>query len=199
MNVIIFSKIKIFIFQKIEIYKILWNFFVDYFIDDSFVMNFLIELKYIFGVYKQDEMVKFMHDLVLYRWNIQDSLKITRDILKKLLGPEEIFDEKEKVEKMNNIDDVMKYIEGEGKQKKKKKKKKKKNDEINNIINEIEDDIENNYEDINIDTDDSISIISEADSVLDSFKNDLIEETEFNTGNKIVPQLSSEFLNQFKK
>ena len=65
MNVIIFSKIKIFIFQKIEIYKILWNFFVDYFIDDSFVMNFLIELKYIFGVYKQDEMVKFMHDLVL--------------------------------------------------------------------------------------------------------------------------------------
>jgi len=199
MNVIIFSKIKIFIFQKIEIYKILWNFFVDYFIDDSFVMNFLIELKYIFGVYKQDEMVKFMHDLVLYRWNIQDSLKITRDNLKKLLGPEEIFDEKEKVEKMNNIDDVMKYIEGEGKQKKKKKKKKKKNDEINNIINEIEDDIENNYEDINIDTDDSISIISEADSVLDSFKNDLIEETEFNTGNKIVPQLSSEFLNQFKK
>ena len=195
----IFENKNIFIFQKIEIYKILWNFFVDYFIDDSFVMNFLIELKYIFGVYKQDEMVKFMHDLVLYRWNIQDSLKITRDNLKKLLGPEEIFDEKEKVEKMNNIDDVMKYIEGEGKQKKKKKKKKKKNDEINNIINEIEDDIENNYEDINIDTDDSISIISEADSVLDSFKNDLIEETEFNTGNKIVPQLSSEFLNQFKK
>ena len=96
---------------------------------------------------------------------------------------------------MNNIDDVMKYIEGEGKQKKKKKKKKKKDE--NNIINEIENDKENIYEDI--DTDDTISMISEADSVLDSFKNDLIEETEFNTGNKIVPLLSSEFLNQFKK
>ena len=191
----IFDDKNLFIFQKIEIYRILWNFFVDYFIDDSFVMKFLIELKYIFGVYKQDEMIKFMHDLVLYRWNIQNLLDVVKKNLEKLLGPEEIYDEKEKVEKMNNIDDVMKYIEGEGKQKKKKKKKKKKDE--NNIINEIENDKENIYEDI--DTDDTISMISEADSVLDSFKNDLIEETEFNTGNKIVPLLSSEFLNQFKK
>ena len=191
----IFDDKNLFIFQKIEIYRILWNFFVDYFIDDSFVMKFLIELKYIFGVYKQDEMIKFMHDLVLYRWNIQNSLDFVKKNLEKLHGPEEIYDEKEKVEKMNNIDDVMKYIEGEGKQKKKKKKKKKKDE--NNIINEIENDKENIYEDI--DTDDTISMISEADSVLDSFKNDLIEETEFNTGNKIVPLLSSEFLNQFKK
>ena len=191
----IFDDKNLFIFQKIEIYRILWNFFVDYFIDDSFVMKFLIELKYIFGVYKQDEMIKFMHDLVLYRWNIQNSLDFVKKNLEKLLGPEEIYDEKEKVEKMNNIDDVMKYIEGEGKQKKKKKKKKKKDE--NNIINEIENDKENIYEDI--DTDDTISMISEVDSVLDSFKNDLIEETEFNTGNKIVPLLSSEFLNQFKK
>ena len=191
----IFDDKNLFIFQKIEIYRILWNFFVDYFIDDSFVMKFLIELKYIFGVYKQDEMIKFMHDLVLFRWNIQNSLDFVKKNLEKLLGPEEIYDEKEKVEKMNNIDDVMKYIEGEGKQKKKKKKKKKKDE--NNIINEIENDKENIYEDI--DTDDTISMISEADSVLDSFKNDLIEETEFNTGNKIVPLLSWEFLNQFKK
>jgi hypothetical protein len=191
----IFDDKNLFIFQKIEIYRILWNFFVDYFIDDSFVMKFLIELKYIFGVYKQDEMIKFMHDLVLYRWNIQNSLDFVKKNLEKLLGPEEIYDEKEKVEKMNNIDDVMKYIEGEGKQKKKKKKKKKKDE--NNIINEIENDKENIYGDI--DTDDTISMISEADSILDSFKNDLIEETEFNTGNKIVPLLSSEFLNQFKK
>ena len=191
----IFDDKNLFIFQKIEIYRILWNFFVDYFIDDSFVMKFLIELKYIFGVYKQDEMIKFMHDLVLYRWNIQNSLDFVKKNLEKLHGPEEIYDEKEKVEKMNNIDDIMKYIEGEGKQKKKKKKKKKKDE--NNIINEIENDKENIYEDI--DTDDTISMISEADSVLDSFKNDLIEETEFNTGNKIVPLLSSEFLNQFKK
>ena len=127
----------------------------------------------------------------------------------KLLGPEEIYDEKEKVEKMNNIDDVMKYIEGDGKQKKKKKKKK--NEDKINLINQLEQDYKNNnkinndyddidnYDNLDIDNDDSISIISEADSILNSFKNDIIEETEFNTGNKIVPLLSSEFLNQFKK
>ena len=72
------------------------------------------------------------------------------------------------------------------------------------MINKIEDekyDIKKDNDDIDLDIvlDDIISMISEVDSVLDSFKNDLIEETEFNTGNKIVPLLSSEFLNQFKK
>ena len=185
------------IFKKIHIYRLLWNFFVDYFIDDSFIMNFLTELKWIFGTYNQDEIVKYIHDLVLYRWNIHDILDNVKKNLEKILGPEEIYDEKEKVEKMSNIDDVMKYIEGDEKPKKKKKKKKKKNE--NNI--KIEDDKnminDDNYDDIDID--DSISIISEADSVLDNFKNELIEETEFNTGNKIIPQLSSQFLNQFQK
>ena len=141
-----------------------------------------------------------MHNLVLYRWNTFDILKDIKKNLEKILGPEEIFDEKEKVEKMNNIDDVMKYIEGDVKPKKKKKKKKKKNQSEINMINEIEDEKDcnnsDNYDDIDID--DSMSIVSEADSVLDSFKNDLIEETEFNTGNKIIPQLSSEFLEQFQ-
>ena len=93
---------------------------------------------------------------------------------------------------MNNIDDVMKYIEGDEKPKKKKKKKKKKN-ENENVINNIniEEDKGDNLDDIDIDI--------EADSVLESFKNDLIEETGFNTGNKIIPQLSSEFLNKFQK
>ena len=189
------------LFKKTETVRILWNFFVDFFIDDSFVMNFLIELKFIFGVYQQDEVIKYMHDLVLYRWNIHDMLDIVKKNLEKLIGPEEIFDEKEKVEKMDNIDDVMKYIQG-GEKPKKKKKKKKKN-KIN-MINGIEDDKGcdnmnkgNNEEDF-IDIDDSLSIISEADSVLDSFKNDLIEETEFNTGNKVIPTLSSEFLQKLQ-
>ena len=196
----IFDK-KSFFFEKLKFYRILWNFFVDYFIDDSFVMNFLIELKYIFGVYKQDDIVKLIHNLILYRYNIFNLLKDIKEKLEKLLGAEEIYDEKEKVEKMNNIDDVMKYIEGDEKPKKKKKKKKKKNENTNNLINIIENEniINNmdNYDDIDID--DSISIISEADSVLASFKNDILEETQFNTGNKIIPQLSFQFLNQFQK
>ena len=104
---------------------------------------------------------------------------------------------------MNNIDEVMKYIEGDEKPKKKKKKKKKNQNKINKI-NEIENDKDcnsmdkdNNEKDF-IDIDDSLSIISEADSVLDSFKHDLIEETEFNTGNKVIPTLSSEFLKQLQ-
>ena len=192
----------VFIFGKIETYRILWNFFVDYFIDDSFVMNFLIELKYIFGVYKQDDIVKYLHDLVLYRWNTHDTLDNLKKSLEKLLGPEEIYDEKEKVEKMINVDDVMKYIEGDEKPKKKKKKNKKKNKNKINMINQIEDDknCNNNIDDYDDkDIDDSLSIISEADSVIDSFKNDIMEETHYNTGNKIIPQLSSQFLNQFQK
>ena len=194
----------IIILGNIDIFRILWNFFVDYFIDDSFVMNFLIELKYIFGAYRQDDIVKFMHDLVLYRWNTHNALNDIKKNLEKLLGPEEIYDEKEKVEKMDNIEDVMKYIEGDERPKKKKKKKKKKNENKINMINEIENEkcdikIDNDDIDLDIDMDDNISLISEADSVLDSFKNDLIEETQFNSGNKIIPQLSSEFLSQFKK
>ena len=150
-------------------------------------------------------MVKFTHDLVLYRWNTHQILNSIKEQLEKILGPEEIYDEKEKVEKMNNIDDVMKYIEGDEKTKKKKKKKKKKTEDKINLINQLEQEYKNNnkinndYDDIDIDVDDSISIISEADSILNSFKNDIIEETEFNTGNKIVPQLSSQFINLMEK
>ena len=99
---------------------------------------------------------------------------------------------------MKNIDDIMKYIEGDEKPKRKKKKKKKKNVNIANNINLIKDDNNNIDNCDDIDNSDAISIISVADSVLDAFKNDLIRETEFNSGNKIIPQLSSQFLNQFQ-
>ena len=206
----IFDEKNIVLSNKIQTYRILWNFYVDYFIDDSFVIKFLTKLKHIFGIYKQDEVVKYMHDLVLIRWNIYDILDIIKDKLTNLIGPEEIFDEKEKVEKMDNLDDVMKYIEGDEKPKKKKKKKKKNKNKINlldDLLNKIEDEKDNNNiinnrndkENEYISDDDGLSIISEADSVLDDFKNDIIAETEFNTGNKIIPTLSSEFLNKFKK
>ena len=194
----------LFIFEKIEMFRILWNFFAYYFIDDPFIRNIIIELKNIFAIYKQDYVVKFIHDLVLYRWNTNNILKNLKGKLEEMLGPEEVYDEKEKVEKMNN-DDVIKYIEGDGKPKKKKKKKKKKNENKTNNTNQIEEnkdgnEINNNEEnDIDVDFDDSLSIISEADSVLDSFKNDILEETMFNSGNKITPQLSSQFLKQFQK
>ena len=93
----------------------------------------MTQLKFIYAFYKQDEVVKYIHDLVLIRWNIYEELDRLKENLKILIGPEEIIDEKEKVENMKNIDDIMKYIEGDEKPKKKKKKKKKNNNKINMI------------------------------------------------------------------
>lgn len=194
----IFERKDLIMSHKPQTYRVLWNFFVDYFIDDSFVINFLIQLKYVFGIYRQDEVVKYIHDLVLIRWNVYQILDIIKEKLEILIGPEEIIDEKEKVEKMDNIDDVMKYIEGDEKPKKKKKKKKNKNkiNMLDDLINK--DDSHNKNEDCD-DIDDGLSIISEADSVLDCFKSDIIAETEYNTGNKVIPILSSDFLDRFQE
>ena len=195
----IFEKKDFILIEKCQTHRLLWSFFADYFIDDPFVIKFLMQLKYIFAIYKQDEVVKYIHDLVLVRWNIYEIKDRVKEKLKKLIGPEEIFDEKEKVEKMENIDDVMKYIEGDEKPKKKKKKNKNKNNILDDLLKKNEEEKDNNIIDDMDDIDDGLSIISEADSVLDSFKNDIIAETEYNTGNKVVLTLSSEFLNKFQK
>ena len=81
----IFEKEDFIIFEKYQTYRILWNFFVDYFIDNPFVMKFLLQLKYIFAIYKQDEVVKYIHDLVLVRWNIYDILDKVKSKLEKLI------------------------------------------------------------------------------------------------------------------
>jgi hypothetical protein len=186
-----------------EICRLMWNFFSDYFIDNPFIINFLTQLKFIYAFYKQDEVVKYIHDLVLIRWNVHDELDSLKEKLKNLIGPEEIIDEKEKVENMKNIDDLMKYIEGDEKPKKKKKKKKKNNNKINML-----DELANKYKEANNqsddeyeydDNEDGLSIITESDSVLNCFKKDIIAETEYNIGNKIAPTLSTSFINSFKK
>ena len=99
---------------------------------------------------------------------------------------------------MDNIDDVMKYIEDDEKPKKKIKKKKNKNkiNMLDDLINK--DDSHNKNEDCD-DIDNGLSIISEADSVLDCFKSDIIAKTEYNTGNKVIPILSSDFLGRFQE
>ena len=74
-----------------------------------------------------------------------------------------------------------------------KNQKRKKSKGNKNAVNNIKDNNNNS-----IDNCDDISIVSVADSILDAFKNDVINETEFNTGNKFIPQLSCEFLNQFQ-
>ena len=191
--------IKSFLFpEDLETYRLMWNFFVDYFIGDSFIINFLTQLKFIFGVYHQHEMVKFMHDIVLIRYNIYDILEKVKKEITKIIGPEKELDEKEKVDKIDNIDELMKYIESDNKPKKKKKKKKKNKNPINmldNLINKKNN--EDNGDEYDID--DGISMISEADSILDHFKSDILAETEYNSGKKIIPSLSNAFMNKFEK
>ena len=154
-------------------------------------------MKFVFGVYHQHEIVKFIHDIVLIRYNIFDVLKKVYEQINKIIGPGEELDESEKVEKMGNIDDVMKYIENDDKPKKKKKKKKNKNP-----INMLDDLIgkKNNENDSDeYEIDDGMSMISEADSILDNFKNDIFAKTEYNTGKKIIPSLSSAFMSKYEK
>ena len=186
--------------EEIENIKILWNIFSEYFIDNTFVLWFLIQLKSLFGSYKQYEMIKFINKFILVKNNAENSLEKIKEQINKIIGLPGEFDDYKNIHKMKNIDDIMKYIEGdEDKINKKHKKKKKKINNININIDNIED---KNYEneeedDYYEDIDDGLSIISEADSVLDDFRNDIMAETEFNLGNKITPILSSDFLNKY--
>ena len=186
--------------EEIENIKILWNIFSEYFIDNTFVLWFLIQLKSLFGSYKQYEMIKFINKFVLVKNNAENSLEKIKEQINKIIGLPGEYDDYKNIHKMKNIDDIMKYIEGdEDKINKKHKKKKKKINNININIDNIEDKNYENEEEDNYyeDIDDGLSIISEADSVLDDFRNDIMAETEFNLGNKITPILSSDFLNKY--
>ena len=182
--------------NKFQFFRVLLNYFSNNFIENTFVINFLIQLKYLFGVYKQYEVIKYMHRIVLSKFNTFQSLENIKNELINLIGPEEELDDSAKVEKMENIDDLLKYIKGEQKPKKKKKKKKNKNpiNQLDNLLNKKNEEIDNEEDSF----DDGVSIISEADSIVDCFKNDIMAETEFNTGNKPKPSLSIGFMNKFE-
>ena len=192
------------IISQFKFYKILLGYFSDYFICRTFVIKYLIKLNYLFGVYKQFKVVKFMNRLVLARFNSIDTIEDIKKEIEKIIGPEKsekIVAENKNIKNKKDIDidDIVNFIEGDKKEKKKKKKKKNKN-KINQI-DEIFKKYENKKEidnDIKNDIDDGISIISEADSVLNNFKNDILTSTEYNIGNKIIPSLSLDFIEKFK-
>ena len=71
----------------------------------------MIQLKYLFGAYKQYDIVKFMHKLILVRFNTFEFLEKIKEQLVKIIGPEGELDNYKNIEKMKNIDDLLKYIE----------------------------------------------------------------------------------------
>ena len=99
------------------------EFFSNYFIDNIFVMRFLLQLKYLFGAYKQYDIIKFMNKFILVKFNIFDSVDKIRQQLIKIIGPPEEFDDYNNIKKMENIDDIIKYIQEDENKKNKKKEK----------------------------------------------------------------------------
>ena len=102
-------------------------------------------------------------------------------------------EEEKKVNEIKDIDELLKYIEGDSSQKKKKKKKKKKENPIN-ILDKLRE------ENKNIDPEtlfqSSTSVISH-DSIVSAFKRDLREDTMDNNFEKIKPNFSENFISKF--
>ena len=99
------------------------EFFSNYFIDNIFVMRFLLQLKYLFGAYKQYDIIKFMNKFILVKFNIFDSVDKIRQQLIKIIGSSGEFDDDNNIKKMENIDDIIKYIQEDENKKNKKKEK----------------------------------------------------------------------------
>ena len=186
----------------IKLHCVLFKYFDEYILKHSFMAKMFSQLLLIYATYKQDELVNYLHKLVFIpKCNAFDELEKLETSISKKIGNDIIFDEEKKIDNFKNIDDLLKYIETNDQPKKKKKKKKKINndDPINQLekLNSIkqfggepDDDI---YEGKEIP--DNISVmsgVSEADSIVRAFKNDI---RNFNfSGEKVKANLSEDFI-----
>lgn len=183
----------------IRIHCIFFKYYDKYILSNSFMANIFEQLLIIYATYKQDKLVNFLHKLLIPKFNAFDELEKLEKSISKIIGNDIEYDEEKKIEKFQSVDELLKYIESD-EQAPKKKKKKKKN---NNPINQLEKlNTKNNFDDepdIDIyegkEIPDNISVmsgISEADSIVKAFKNDI---NNYNyTGEKVKPNLSDNFI-----
>ena len=167
-------------FEKyIRIQSIMISFFSDAFLEKHFILSLLIYIKFIFGSYQEMEILTYMQKILTARIRVFGATDDLREGIEKLLKEND---------KLENIDELVKYIEGDDKTKKKKKKKKNKQgislDDLKIGEKKENDDL----------LDDGISIMSEPDSIVESFKNEIINDTKTNNGEKIKLNLSKNFL-----
>ena len=167
-------------FEKyIRIQSIMISFFSDAFLEKHFILSLLIYIKFIFGSYQEMEILTYMQKILTARIRVFGATDDLREGIEKLLKEND---------KLENIDELVKYIEGDDKTKKKKKKKKNKQgislDDLKIGEKKENDDL----------LDDGISIMSEPDSIVESFKNEIINDTITNNGEKIKLNLSKNFL-----
>ena len=92
------------------------SFFSDAFLEKNFIISLLIYIKFIFGAYKEFEILKYMQKIGMSRVQVFGATNDLRNAIEKLLKEND---------KLENIDELVKYIEGDHIEKKKKKKKKK--------------------------------------------------------------------------
>jgi len=102
-------------------------------------------------------------------------------------------EESKKVKEIKDIDELIKFIE-DGSTKKKKRKKKKKENPIN-ILDKIR--FEEKQYDNELLSQNSLSLISEHDSIVSAFKRELRDDVVYNNFEKSKPQFSNEFLSKF--
>ena len=184
----------------IRLHCVLFKYFDMFILSHSFIVKMFIQLLLIYSTYKQEGLVESLHKLLISKFNAYDELDKIENSISKRIGNDIQYDEEKKIDKFESIDDLVNYIESDNNNKKKKKKKK------NNTINKI-DEINKIYEGKNFgddcdediyeskDISDNISVvsgISEADSIVRAFKNE-IKGWNF-SGEKLKVNLSENFI-----
>ena len=182
----------------IKLHCIIFKYFDQFILSNSFVQKMFHQLLIIYATYKQDTLVEYLHKLLIPKFNSFDELEKLENAISDKIGNEIQYDEEKKIEKLQSIDELLNYIESDKKPKKKKKKKK-----IDDPINQLEklyhskrfgDEL---YEDIyeGKEIPDNISVmsgVSEADSIVRAFKKD-VKSDNF-TGEKLKANLSDNFI-----
>ena len=186
----------------IKLHRILFKYFDNYILSTSFMAKMFYQLLLIYSTYKQDELVQFLHKLLVPKFNSFDELEKLENSISEKIGNDVQYDDEKKIEKFESIDDLVKFIETD-EQKPKKKKKKKKNNNNYNSINDLQKINSTNTFEGEPDEDiyegkeipDNISVmsgVSEADSIVKAFKRDI---SSFNfSGEKLKANLSEEFI-----
>ena len=182
----------------IKLHCIFFKYFDQYILSNSFTVKMFTQLQLIYATYKQDILVKYLHKLLIPKFNAFDELEKLEDVISKKIGNEIQYDEEKKIEKCQDIDELINYIESDKKPKKKKKKKK-----IEDPIDQLEQLYKSKkfgdelFEDIyeGKEIPDNISVmsgVSEADSIVRAFKHD-VKSNNF-TGEKLKANLSENFI-----
>ena len=185
----------------IKLHCIIFKYFDQYILSNSFTVKMFYQLLLIYTTYKQYELVNYLHKLLIPKFNAFNELEKLENSISKRIGNDNEYDEEKKIEKMKDIDELINYIQSD--KKPKKKKKKKKNNDDDDPINQLEKLYHSKffgdeaYEDIyeGKEIPDNISVmsgVSEADSIVKAFKQD-VKKNNFN-GEKLKANLSDNFI-----